>query len=87
MKKVVMYTTPICPYCIRAKRLLDSKGVSYMDIDLRAQPHRRMEMMQKSDRTTVPQIWVGDTHVGGFDELWAMDRQGKLDKLLEIETA
>ena len=82
-----MYSTMICPYCIRAKRLLKSKGATFTDINLSTQPQRRVEMMQKSGRQTVPQIWVGDTHVGGFDELWAMDRSGKLDKLLENAVA
>ena len=82
-----MYSTMICPYCIRAKRLLKSKGATFTDINLSTQPQRRVEMMQKSGRQTVPQIWVGDTHVGGFDDLWALDRTGKLDKLLEIAAA
>ena len=82
-----MYSTMVCPYCIRAKRLLKSKGAAFTDINLSTQPQRRVEMMQKSGRQTVPQIWVGDTHVGGFDDLWAMDRSGKLDKLLENAAA
>ncbi len=82
-----MYSTMVCPYCIRAKRLLKSKGATFTDINLSSQPQRRVEMMQKSGRQTVPQIWVGDTHVGGFDDLWALDRTGKLDKLLENAAA
>jgi len=87
MSNVLMYSTMVCPYCIRAKRLLKSKGATFTDINLSSQPQRRVEMMQKSGRQTVPQIWVGDTHVGGFDDLWALDRTGKLDKLLENAAA
>nr|WP_319248807.1 glutaredoxin 3 [uncultured Celeribacter sp.] len=83
MQPVTLYTTPICPFCVAAKRLLDSKGVSYTDIDVMASPERRQEMMQKAHgRHTVPQIFIGDTHVGGCDELHALDRAGKLDPLL-----
>ena len=83
MAVVFMYSTPWCPFCIRAKRLLDDKGVTYEDVDVAAQPARRGEMIEKSGRTTVPQIWINDTHVGGCDELFALQRQGKLDELLE----
>ncbi|MCA0042111.1 glutaredoxin 3 [Celeribacter litoreus] len=82
MQPVTLYTTPICPYCIAAKRLLDSKGISYTDIDVMADPSKRQEMMQRAGRHTVPQIWVGETHVGGCDELHALERAGKLDPLL-----
>ncbi|WP_339691652.1 glutaredoxin 3 [Celeribacter baekdonensis] len=83
MQPVTLYTTPICPYCIAAKRLLDSKGVTYTDINVMAEPNRRAEMMQKAHgRHTVPQIFIGDTHVGGCDELHALERAGKLDPLL-----
>jgi len=85
MAPVVIYTTRICPYCIRAKQLLQAKGVEYEEISVDAQPHLRMEMMEKSGRRTVPQIWVGETHVGGFDDLWMLDRRGKLDTLLQAE--
>ncbi len=87
MSKVTMYTTPYCPYCVRAKRLLENKGAAFKDIDVSRQPQLRSEMMQKSGRQTVPQIWIGKQHVGGFDDLWALDRSGKLDKLLELEVA
>lgn len=87
MSSVTIYTTRICPYCIRAKQLLGAKGVDYQEISVDAQPERRLEMMEKSGRRTVPQIWVGDTHVGGFDDLWMMDRSGKLDALLAPEPA
>ncbi|WP_226551750.1 glutaredoxin 3 [Celeribacter naphthalenivorans] len=83
MQPVTLYTTPICPYCIAAKRLLDSKGVTYTDIDVMRDPSKRQEMMQKANGGhTVPQIFIGDTHVGGCDDLHALERAGKLDPLL-----
>lgn len=83
MQPVTIYSTPICPYCVAAKRLLDAKGVSYKNIDVMAEPHLREEMMKKSGgRHTVPQIFVGDTHVGGNDDLHALEYDGKLDALL-----
>jgi glutaredoxin 3 len=82
MAKVVMYTTEWCPYCRRAEALLRAKGVEIEKIDVDAQPDRRAEMQRRSHRRTVPQIWIGDTHVGGCDELHDLDRQGKLDPLL-----
>ena len=81
---VLMYTTAVCPYCIRAKQLLKSRGVNEIEevrIDL--DPQRRDEMMQKTQRRTVPQIFIGETHVGGCDDLIAIDRAGKLLPLLE----
>ena len=83
MARVMMYTTASCPYCVQADRLLARKGVTDVEkvrVDL--EPQRRMEMMQKTGRRTVPQIYIGDHHVGGFDDLAAMDRAGKLDPLL-----
>ena len=83
MKPVELYTTPFCGYCMAAKRLLSSKGVSYSEIDLYAEPERRAEMVSRSGGgRTVPQIFIGDTHVGGFDDINALDRAGKLDPLL-----
>ncbi|MCB1644939.1 MAG: glutaredoxin 3 [Pseudomonadales bacterium] len=82
MKDVVMYTTRFCPFCIRAKALLDSKGVPYRDIAVDSQPELRREMMEKSGRHTVPQIWIGDQHVGGCDELMSLERRGLLDQAL-----
>jgi glutaredoxin 3 len=82
--RVVMYSTAVCPYCIMAERLLKAKGVENIEkirVDLDAQ--QRVDMMEKTGRRTVPQIYIGDTHVGGFDELSALDRQGKLDGLLQ----
>jgi len=84
MAKVTMYTTGVCPFCRMAERLLESKGVSSIEqvrIDL--EPEKRAEMMQKTGRRTVPQIYIGDTHVGGFDDLAALDHAGKLDGLLK----
>jgi len=78
-----MYTTPICPYCVRAKALLGKKGVPIEEIDVLSNDAARQEMLSKSNgMRTVPQIFVGDTHVGGFDELYALDKAGKLDPLL-----
>lgn len=83
MKSIDIYTSPFCGYCHAAKRLLDGKGVSYREIDVIAAPHRRSEMVQRAGgRNTVPQIFVGSTHVGGSDELHALERQGTLDALL-----
>lgn len=82
MKPVVMYSTAYCPYCMRARQLLKSKGVEFEDIAVDYEPALRQEMMEKSGRRTVPQIWVGDYHVGGCDELFALERSGELDRLL-----
>lgn len=83
MANVELYTTPWCPYCLRAKHLLKSKGVAFTDIDVSGQPELRREMEQRSGRYTVPQIWIGSTHVGGCDDLHALERAGKLDALLQ----
>jgi len=77
-----MYTSRFCPFCVRAKALLKEKDASLKEIDVDQNPALRGEMMQKSGRHTVPQIWVGDRHVGGCDELVALERQGELDRLL-----
>jgi glutaredoxin 3 len=82
--RVLMYTSGVCPYCIMAERLLKAKGVEEIEkIRVDLQPQLRAEMMQKTGRRTVPQIYIGDTHVGGFDDLSALDRVGKLDSLLQ----
>ena len=82
-KTVQIYTTPVCPYCAMAKRLLDRKGVSYTEIDVSRDPALRQAMIQRANgRRTVPQIFVGAVHVGGSDDLHALDRDGKLDPLL-----
>jgi glutaredoxin 3 len=81
--KVVMYVTDWCPYCARARSLLRSKGVSIEEIDIDAVPGARTEMMERSGRSTVPQIFIGATHVGGSDDLQALDESGGLDPLLK----
>ncbi|HUW29389.1 MAG TPA: glutaredoxin 3 [Sulfuriferula sp.] len=83
MSTVIMYCTAVCPYCVMAERLLQGKGVAVEKIRVDTDPARREEMMTRSGRRTVPQIFVGDTHVGGFDDLSALDRAGKLDALLK----
>jgi glutaredoxin 3 len=83
MKPVRMYTTPICPYCVRAKSLLKRKGVDVEEVDVLMDMDARQEMEAKSGGArSVPQIFIGDTHVGGCDELYALEREGKLDPLL-----
>lgn len=83
--KVIMYSTAVCPYCQRAERLLRAKGVAEIEkIRVDLDPRRRVEMMEKTGRRTVPQIYIGDRHVGGYDELAALDRAGELDKLLTV---
>jgi glutaredoxin 3 len=81
--KVVMYATAACPFCQSAERLLAGKGATIEKIRVDLHPERRAEMTKKSGRHTVPQIWIGERHVGGCDDLYALDRQGKLDTLLE----
>ena len=81
-KKITIYTTPICPYCARAKQLLTKKGVAFDEIDVFMDADKRTEMEEKSGRYTVPQVFIGDTHVGGCDELYALEGQGGLDPLL-----
>jgi glutaredoxin 3 len=81
-----MYTTAICPYCVRAKYLLDNKGVSFEEIRIDHNPETMQEMLQRSKRHTVPQIFIGDHHVGGYDDLAALEMSGQLDELLGIST-
>jgi len=82
--RVLMYTTAVCPYCNMAERLLKSKGIEAIEkIRVDLEPEQRIAMMEKTGRRTVPQIYIGDTHVGGFDDLSALDRDGKLDPLLQ----
>ncbi|HEV7820765.1 MAG TPA: glutaredoxin 3 [Burkholderiales bacterium] len=84
MSAVKMYTTGVCPYCQMAERLLVSKGIGTIEkIRVDLEPARRAEMMERTGRRTVPQIYIGETHVGGYDELAALDRAGKLDELLQ----
>ena len=83
MAEITMYSTAVCPYCIAAERLLKSKGVEEIrKIRVDLDPAQRVEMMNKTGRRTVPQIYIGATHVGGFDDLAALDHAGKLDALL-----
>ncbi len=81
---VVMYSTRFCPFCMRARSLLDGKGIEFADIAVDEQPQLRREMMQRSGRQTVPQIWIGEQHIGGFDDLALLERQGRLDELLKL---
>ena len=83
MQAVTLYTTAYCPYCINAKALLTRKGVTYEEIDVSRSPERMAEMLQRSKRRSVPQIFIGEQHVGGFDDLAALERDGKLDVLLQ----
>jgi glutaredoxin 3 len=82
MVKVLMYLTASCPYCQSADRLLQQKGAAVEKIRVDLEPTRRAEMMQKSGRRTVPQIWIGGRHIGGCDDLYELERAGKLDPLL-----
>lgn len=83
MAKIEIYTKAFCPYCTRAKRLLDSKGVSVEEVDIGMAGNRRAEMIQRANgRTTVPQVFIDGRHIGGSDDLAALDRQGGLDPLL-----
>jgi len=84
MPAVEIYTSPLCGFCHRAKHILNTKGVSFAEFDILAQPDLRSEMMTRSGgRHTVPQIFIGGTHVGGCDDLFALERAGKLDPLLQ----
>lgn len=82
MADVIMYSTAYCPYCSRARDLLDAKGVTYTDIRIDDEPTKREEMISKSGRRTVPQIFINGQHIGGCDDMYALDQQGQLDKLL-----
>lgn len=84
MALVEVYARPMCGFCSRAKKLLDQKGVAVAEYDIWAEPGRKEEMVQRAGgRTTVPQIFIGDAHIGGCDELMTLEREGKLDALLE----
>ncbi|MAX72824.1 MAG: glutaredoxin 3 [Nioella sp.] len=84
MPSVEIYTSPLCGYCHAAKRLLTDKGVSFAEYDVARTPDKRQEMLARANgRHTVPQIFVGDAHVGGYDDLAALDRAGKLDPMLQ----
>lgn len=82
--KVLIYSTAMCPYCVRAKQLLQHKGVTFEEIRIDLDRTRMAEMLERSQRRTVPQIFIGDTHVGGFDDMAELDSYGKLDPLLGL---
>lgn len=83
MKKITIYTTDYCPFCVRAKALLERKELKFDEVDV-SNPDDRMDMMKKADgRRSVPQIFIGDFHVGGCDDLYALDKDGKLDELVK----
>ncbi|HUR39606.1 MAG TPA: glutaredoxin 3 [Verrucomicrobiae bacterium] len=82
MSKLLMYTTKWCPFCVMAKRLLATKGVDVEEVPVDTDPARRAEMMQRSGRRTVPQIFVDERHLGGFDDIAALEHKGELDPLL-----
>jgi len=85
MARILMYCTEVCPYCVRAEQLLKRKGVAEIDkIRIDLDPARSAEMTAKTGRRTVPQIFIGDTHVGGCDDLYELDRQGKLEPMLAL---
>ena len=85
MQKVTIYTTPYCPYCHAAKALLKKKGVSFEEIDVQDRSLRQQMMLRANGRRTVPQIFIGDTHVGGSDDIHELDRRGQLDPLLQAQ--
>jgi len=80
--KVVVYSSPFCGYCGAAKRLLQKRGIEYTEVDVMFHPDRRAEMIARSGRQTVPQIFIGERHVGGFDDLNALEKRGELDRIL-----
>lgn len=82
MAVIEMFVRGTCPFCVGAKRLLAAKGQTWSEVDIGDQPERREEMLRRSGRTTVPQIWIDGRHVGGFDDLSALDASGELDRLL-----
>jgi glutaredoxin 3 len=81
--EIVMYVKPTCPFCTAAGKLLHGKGVKWREIDIAAEPERRDEMIERSGQRTVPQIFIGEEHVGGFDDLDALDQEGALDRMLQ----
>ena len=83
MPEVLIYSTAVCPYCVAAKNFLSKKGYAYRDVRIDIDPAQRAEMLARAKRTSVPQIFIGDTHVGGFDDLVALDRAGGLAPLME----
>ena len=84
MPRIVMYTTAVCPYCVRAKRLLERKGVEFEELRIEGDRELMREMLERSQRRTVPQIFIDEYHVGGFDDLAELDMEGRLDELLGV---
>jgi glutaredoxin 3 len=82
MAQVVIYTTRICPYCVRAKQLFQRKGIAYEEIDVSLDNNLRLQLVARTKQRTVPQIFINDQHIGGCDDLYALERQGALDPLL-----
>lgn len=85
MAKVEVFTGALCPYCFSAKKLLKSKGVDFEEIDVTFKPGLRKEMAERAGRTSVPQIWINGNHIGGYDDLFALEQDGELDALLAQE--
>ena len=85
MTQIVVYTKPYCPYCVRALALLEKKGVAFTEIEAGFDPGKRQEMVRRSGRATFPQIFVGDHHIGGCDDMMALEREGRLDALLTAQ--
>ncbi len=83
MAKIEIYTTALCPYCASAKALLERKGACYEETDVTFDPEKRKDVIERSGQRTVPQIWIGGKHVGGCDDLYALDAEGKLDPMLK----
>ncbi len=83
MKAVTIYTTPYCPFCVRAKKLLTQKKVAYEEIDVSSDDDARDKLAQRTGQQTVPQIYIGDKHIGGSDDLYALEHKGELDALLQ----
>lgn len=83
MPEIIIYTANLCPYCTMAKKLLQRKGASYTEINVDSEPGLRQKMMEKTQRRTVPQIYIGERHIGGFDDLHALDMRNELDPLLQ----
>ncbi len=82
MAEVIVYTTRICPYCVRAKQLLTRKGIAFREVDVSDDPLERQALVQRTGQRTVPQIFIADQSIGGCDDLYALDRSGELDRLL-----
>jgi glutaredoxin 3 len=82
MAQVTIYTKPYCPYCVRALQLLEDKGIHFTEVEAGFDPEKRQEMMRRSGRSTFPQIFVGEQHIGGCDDMMALERAGKLDPIL-----